>query len=273
MAFTSEGMFYLGKEDLAPTIGLAGTGVRGMLGLQNKKEAVDSIMQSGDFSTPESRRGILEQIRAVDPTAYQKYAKENQEWEAKELGLAAKAGEPALKKAWKDIQAPVYTTTWVAQNLGVYEAMDDVPDNLKNPTTEAGVTNLVIWLAQNDSLLSQQQGKASKLIQAYKSMIKTERADYLELNKYNPPGSFESKQTRDINSIQGRGAYANTSQATDTATTTTPGVPTTSSKRMRGSTAPEKVIVGTKKTRGGRGREVPVYAKTPRLNVKTGRNR
>ena len=42
---------------------------------------------------------------------------------------------------------------------------------------------------------------------------------------------------------------------------------------MRGSTAPEKVVVGTKKTRGGRGKEVPIYAKTPRLQTTTGRNK
>ncbi len=100
MAFTSEGMFYLGKEDLAPTIDLAGTGVRGMLGLQNKKEAVDSIMQSGDFSTPESRRAILEQIRAVDPEAHTRLAKENQEWENREYGLKEKRNVGKLNKAW-----------------------------------------------------------------------------------------------------------------------------------------------------------------------------
>ena len=100
MAFTSQGMFYLSEKDLEPTIGLAGTGVRGMLGLQNKKEAVDSIMQSGDFSTPESRRSILEQIRAIDPTAYQKYAKENQEWEAKEFKLKETRNIGKLDKAW-----------------------------------------------------------------------------------------------------------------------------------------------------------------------------
>ena len=204
MAFTPDGMFYLGKEDLAPTIGLAGTGVRGMLGLQNKKEAVDSLMQSGDFSTPESRRAILEQIRAVDPDAYQKYARENQEWEAKELGLAAKAGEPALKQVWRNIEGPASSMRWATAQLSVYGV---TPDEILGLTSIGAITNKIVQLAKDEEI---EKGAAGKLITAYKAQMKEDKEYYMDMNKYNPPYSASSKQTRDINSIQGRGAYANT---------------------------------------------------------------
>jgi len=219
MAFTPDGMFYLSQEDYAPTMDVLGGAARGMLGLQNKEEAIQSILQGADYDTPEGRRAALEQIRVIDPEAYYKYSKMNQEYETQELGLKAKYGEPALKRAWKDIEAPKVTANWVIQNLGVYEAMEDVPEKLKNPTNEAGITNLVIWLAQNDSLLSKQQGKAAKLISAYKSMMKTEKSDYMELNKFNAPKASTSKQTRDLSSIKGRGERVVTPQDTTSGVT------------------------------------------------------
>jgi len=144
MAFTSQGMFYLSEKDLEPTIGLAGTGVRGMLGLQNKKEAVDSIMQSGDFSTPESRRGILEQIRAVDPTAYQKYAKENQDWETKEYGLKEKRNVGKLNKAWIHGGRLQALQLFAEQHLGI----DTNKSSLINNDTD--LLNLIRSYASDD---------------------------------------------------------------------------------------------------------------------------
>jgi len=37
MAFSPDGMFYLGAKELEPTVGLAGTGIRGMLGVQERE--------------------------------------------------------------------------------------------------------------------------------------------------------------------------------------------------------------------------------------------
>ena len=83
MAFTPHGMFYLSQEDLQPSMDTLGTGFRGMLGIQNKEEAVNSILQGADYDTPEGRRAALEQIRAIDPEAYYKYSKMNKEYETK----------------------------------------------------------------------------------------------------------------------------------------------------------------------------------------------
>ena len=83
MAFTPHGMFYLSQEDLQPSMDAIGTGFRGMLGIQNKEEAVNSILQGADYDTPEGRRAALEQIRAIDPEAYYKYSKMNKEYETK----------------------------------------------------------------------------------------------------------------------------------------------------------------------------------------------
>ena len=83
MAFTPHGMFYLSQEDLQPSMDAIGTGFRGMLGIQNKEEAVNSILQGADYDTPEGRRTALEKIRAIDPEAYYKYSKMNKEYETK----------------------------------------------------------------------------------------------------------------------------------------------------------------------------------------------
>jgi len=175
MAFTSEGMFYLGKEDLAPTIGLAGTGVRGMLGLQNKKEAVDSIMQSGDFSTEESRRSILEQIRAVDSTAYQKYAKENQEWEARELGLQEKRNKPVLETEWRLDVGKKVTNNWATSFLG-----------LSGLTTRSDIVKYLNGQVQSKAMTS---GARSSSLKDYDKFMKEKKTAYLTTNAYTKPSS------------------------------------------------------------------------------------
>ena len=83
MAFTPHGMFYLSQEDLQPSMDAIGTGFRGMLGVQNKEEAVNAILEGADYDTPEGRRTALEKIRAIDPEAYYKYSKMNKEYETK----------------------------------------------------------------------------------------------------------------------------------------------------------------------------------------------
>jgi len=65
MAFSPDGMFYLGAKELEPTVGLAGTGIRGMLGVQNEKEAVDDIMRNADFTSVEGKDKALDDIRKV----------------------------------------------------------------------------------------------------------------------------------------------------------------------------------------------------------------
>ena len=205
MAFTPDGMFYLSQKDFQPSMDTLGGAVRGMFGLQNKEEAVNAILQSADYDTHEGRRAALDQIRGIDPDRWAGLNKQNIEFEKGELENLSKRGEPALQKAWKDSKAPVYTTTWVANNLGFYnltEAIDEVLGG-KQPTTEADVTNLLMWLAKNDDNL--ESGKAGMLKASYISMLKTAKSDYMTLNKYNPPKVTKPEQTRDLSSIKGRG--------------------------------------------------------------------
>ena len=83
MAFSPDGMFYLGAKELEPTMDTVGGAFRGMLGVQNKEEAVNAILEGADYDTPEGRRTALEKIRAIDPEAYYKYSKMNKEYETK----------------------------------------------------------------------------------------------------------------------------------------------------------------------------------------------
>jgi len=154
---------------------MAGTGVRGMLGLQNKKEAVDSLMQSGDFSTPESRRAILEQIRAVDPDAYQKYAKENQEWEAKELGLQEKRNKPVLETEWRLDVGKKVTNNWATSFLG-----------LSGLTTRSDIVKYLNGQVQSKAMTSTNRSSSLK---DYDNFMKEKKAAYLTTNAYTKPSS------------------------------------------------------------------------------------
>jgi hypothetical protein len=134
MAFSPEGMFYLGKEDLEPTISSAGTGLRSMFGLQNEKEAVDSILQSGDFSTPESRKAILEQIRAISPKAYYKYAKlENEKLEADQK-IQHSIDKPLIKQRWNLEGKYGAAASFAPDNLTGLEGYEELSASIKaNP--------------------------------------------------------------------------------------------------------------------------------------------
>lgn len=212
MAFTPDGMFYLSKEDYAPSMDILGGAARGMLGLQNKEEAVNAILQGADYDTPEGRRAALEKIRAIDPQAYYKYSAMNQKYETEELGLKSKYGEPALKRAWKDLEAPTYTANWAVNNLSFYK-LDDAIEAVGMPKDEAGITNILVWLAENDDSLP--SGKAGMLKASYLSMLKDAKTNYMDLNKYNSPRSSKAKQTRDLSSIKGRGERVVTPSAAE----------------------------------------------------------
>ena len=97
MAFTPDGMFYLSKEDYAPTMNTLGGAVRGMFGVQNKEEAVNSILKSADYNTPEGRQAALSQIKAIDPTAWEKFNKMNQDYELNSLSKKAYAQQVEIQ--------------------------------------------------------------------------------------------------------------------------------------------------------------------------------
>lgn len=81
MALTPDGMFYLGKEDLANEQELIGKGIRGMFGVKTKKEAVEDVLKGADLDSAEGRQNALNQIRQIDPEQYKFWRNENQKYE------------------------------------------------------------------------------------------------------------------------------------------------------------------------------------------------
>jgi len=131
MAFTPHGMFYLSQEDLQPSMDAIGTGFRGMLGIQNKEEAVNSILQGADYDTPEGRRAALEQIRQIDPTRAEALTKQNQEYEARELALTETRNVGKLNKAWTHVGRLDALQLFAEQQLGL---TPQASANIKNDT-------------------------------------------------------------------------------------------------------------------------------------------
>jgi len=81
MALTPDGMFYLGKEDLANERELIGKGIRGMFGVKTKKEAVEDVLKGADLDSAEGRQSALNKIRQIDPEQYKFWRNENQKYE------------------------------------------------------------------------------------------------------------------------------------------------------------------------------------------------
>ena len=209
MAFSPDGMFYLGAKELEPTVGLAGTGIRGMLGVQNEKEAVDDIMRNADFTSVEGKDKALDDIRKVSPEAWQVIKGQFNAFEKSDLDIASKRGRPALTKSWNDVKAPAVTNIWASTYLQEYGVS---PEELVGLTTDTAITKKIMQLSKDDKI---EKGAAGKLISAYKAHMKDERVNYMEINEFNPPGSQKSKQVIDINSIKGRGKRVATQAAPD----------------------------------------------------------
>jgi len=134
MAFTQEGMFYLGEKDVAPNMDLLGTSVRGMLGVENKEEAIQSILQGADYDTPEGRRAALEQIRTIDPATYYELSKVNQQHELAEQKLSQGRDKPLIEQRWNLEAKHVAAAEWAASNFVGEDNYDDLSaDITKNP--------------------------------------------------------------------------------------------------------------------------------------------
>jgi len=209
MAFSPDGMFYLGAKELEPTVGLAGTGIRGMLGVQNEKEAVDDIMRNADFTSVEGKDKALDDIRKVSPEAWQVIKGQFNAFEKSDLDIASKRGRPALTKSWNDVKAPAVTNIWASTYLQEYGVS---PEELVGLTTDTAITKKIMQLSKDDKI---EKGAAGKLISAYKAHMEAERVNYMDINEFNPPGSQKSKQVIDINSIKGRGERVATQVAPD----------------------------------------------------------
>ena len=182
MAFTPHGMFYLSQEDLQPSMDAIGTGFRGMLGIQNKEEAVNSILQGADYDTPEGRRAALEQIRAIDPEAYYKYSKMNQEYETQELGLQEKRNKPQLETEWRLDVGKNVTSNWANSFLG-----------LPGVTTRSDIVKFLNGQVQSKAITS---GARSQSLKDYDKFMKEKKSAYLTTNKY----SGQSDKTGTVSS-------------------------------------------------------------------------
>jgi len=160
MAFTPAGMFYLGKEDLAPTQNLIGAGARQAFGMPNQEELVDQILRKADYDTPEGRRTAINEIRKVDPEKAMEFEKMNIEHE-RSLILTEKSKQDVAKgKRASDGQIDNISNrlgnfikssdmdTWYPLVMGVPWSKDiKKPEmTLYNTKIKAFVDNYNIWI-------------------------------------------------------------------------------------------------------------------------------
>ena len=185
MAFTTDGMFYLSKEDYAPSMDVLGGAARGMLGLQNKEEAVNSILQGADYDTPEGRRAALDQIRQIDPTRAEALTKQNQEYEARELALTKAHNTPALKAEWRLDVGKKYSSRWASETL---------PGQPQGLDTEDAVTKYLLGRVKAGTMKNTEKNTWLKL---YRSNMKTKGEEYVSRNSSGKAdkGTFSSKDT------------------------------------------------------------------------------
>ena len=170
MAFTPDGMFYLSKEDYAPTMSTLGGAARGMLGLQNKEEAVNAILQGADYDTPEGRKAALDQIRSIDPAKWEVLNKKNIEFEKGELEIQGMRGIPGKTTYFRTQVEPNIVSDFVKDAIGV-EGM----------TTFAEFSNYLDNLVAAGTIKT---GERASKKSALKALLKQERKDWMSLNKY-----------------------------------------------------------------------------------------
>ena len=194
MAFTPQGMFYLSQKDLQPSMDTIGTGFRGMLGLQNKEGAVNEILQGADYDTPEGRRIALNQIRAIDPAAWEKYNKMNEEFEIqslnkrvaaktldiKDLEYNRKTNEPLVTQRWELEGKDNFARTYVVEKLRNIMSEEDLKAFLptvkaSNVTTKVG---LMLNKLKDSGDLSEEDFKLYKPTD-FKGLLKSARENYI----------------------------------------------------------------------------------------------
>jgi predicted RNase H-related nuclease YkuK (DUF458 family) len=159
-----------------------GGAFRGMLGVQNKEEAVNAILEGADYDTPEGRRTALEKIRAIDPEAYYKYSKMNQEYETQELGLQEKRNKPQLETEWRLDVGKNVTSNWANSFLG-----------LPGVTTRSDIVKFLNGQVQSKAITS---GARSQSLKDYDKFMKEKKSAYLTTNKY----SGQSDKTGTVSS-------------------------------------------------------------------------
>ena len=193
MAFTPDGMFYLSKEDYAPTMDTLGGAARGMLGLQNKEEAVNAILQGADYDTPEGRRAALNQIRAIDPTKWEELNKKNQAYELDTLKGKAYAQQVELQNKSLQIKQEEQAAQKRVPKLGnwwdVNKKQGAISYWLKANHDEEALKD-VDWAKMTEAkakalLRKIHKGGAGQQIETMETALQKARNTHIVNNKYN----------------------------------------------------------------------------------------
>lgn len=171
MAFTPDGMFYLSQKDFQPSMDTLGRAVRGMFGLQNKEEAVNAILQSADYDTPEGRSAALDQIRGIDPDRWAGLNKQNIEFEKGELENLSKRAEPTLKAEWRLDVGKKWTSQWAENSL---------PGQPQGITNETDLVKYLVGLVRAGSIKNTEKNDWVKL---YTALHKKKGEAYVSTNR------------------------------------------------------------------------------------------
>lgn len=193
MAFTPDGMFYLSQKDLQPSMDTLGTGFRGMLGLQNKEEAIDSILQSANYDTPEGRQSALNQIKAIDPTKWEDLNKKNQDYELSLLSKQAYAQQIELQNKSLELKQEEQAAQKRVPKLGNWWDINEKQGAIQyflQTTQDADSLEDVDWSKMNEAkakalLRKIHKGGANQQIKSMQEELTNKRNTHIVNNKYN----------------------------------------------------------------------------------------
>jgi hypothetical protein len=205
MAFTPNGMFYLSQKDLQPSMDTLGTGFRGMLGLQNKEEAIDSILQSANYDTPEGRQSALNQIKAIDPTKWEDLNKKNQDYELSLLSKQAYAQQIELQNKSLELKQEEQAAQKRVPKLGNWwdanEKQGAISYWLKVNHDEEALKDVdfaTMTEAKAKALLRKiHKGGAGAQIKTMEASLAQARNTHIINNKFNPDAPTSAPATKD----------------------------------------------------------------------------
>ena len=209
MAFTPQGMFYLSQKDLQPSMDAIGTGFRGMLGLQNKEEAVNSILQGADYNTPEGRKAALDQIKGIDPAKWEVLNKKNQDYELSLLSKQAYAQQVELQNKSLQIKQEEQAAQKRVPKLGnwwdVNKKQSAISYWLKANHDEE-VLKDVDWAKMTEAkakalLRKIHKGGAGQQIKTMETALQQQRNTHIVNNKYNEDASVADAPLTDATQI------------------------------------------------------------------------
>jgi len=211
MAFTPAGMFYLSAEDVAPTMNLAGKGIRGMLGLQNKEEAVNTILEGADYSTPEGRQAALSRVKAIDPTKWEELNKQNQEYELTLLSKKAYAQQVELQNKSLQIKQDEIAAQKRVPKLGNWWDINEKQGAVQyflQTTQDAEHLTDIDWATMNETkakalLRKIHKGGAGQQIKSMQEELTKKRNTHIVNNKYNEEAATSTEVYQEAGSLFG----------------------------------------------------------------------